>query len=88
MSNKQYTFSLPPEASQIIDSLPKMAKSDCVTQALLQFKKEQARQKSLDVIALLKPQEWDTDKDAVSLVQEARVKRADQVTNNAANDHE
>ena len=72
MSNKQYTFSLPPEAAEIVDSLPKMAKSECVTQALLQFKKEQARQKALDVIALLKPATWDTEKDSVTLVQEAR----------------
>ena len=88
MPNKQYTFSLPPEASQIIDSLPKMAKSECVTQALLQFKKMQDRQKTLDVIALLKPVKWDTEKDSVTLVQESRITRAGQITSNNSADHE
>lgn len=88
MPNKQYTFSLPPEASQIIDSLPKMAKSECVTQALLQFQKQQAQQKALDVIALLKPTEWETQKDSVTLVQEARATRAKQITNTTTTNDE
>lgn len=82
MPNKQYTFSLPPEAAHIIDALPKMEKSECVAQALVQFSKEQARQKALNVLELLQPQVWDTEKDAVTLVQEARQKRSDHLSNN------
>ena len=82
MPNKQYTFSLPPEAASIIDELPKMEKSECVAQALVQFKKEQARKKALDVLDLLQPKEWDTEKNAVTLVQEARQQRSDHLSNN------
>lgn len=84
MANKQYTFSLPFEAGKVIDALPKMEKSEHVTQALLQFEKEKARQKTLDIIKLLRPKDWDTDKDAVTLVQEARQKRAEHLTDNKA----
>jgi hypothetical protein len=79
MSNKQYTFSLPPEAAEVIDVLPKTKKSECVANALLSYKKEQARQKALDFIATLKPKKWNTDKDAVRLVQEAREERSRQL---------
>ncbi len=82
MPNKQYTFSLPPEAGKVIDALPKMEKSERVAQALLQFEKERAKQKTLDILKLLKPKGWDTDKDSVTLVQEARQKRAEHLTNN------
>ena len=83
MPNKQYTFSLPAEAGAIIDSLPKMAKSECVAQALIQYKKQQAKQKTLDVIGLLQPKDWGTEKDAVILVQEARRDRAEHLSNNS-----
>ena len=76
MPNKQYPFSLPPEAGRIIDTLPKMEKSEFVAQALMQFEKERARQKTLDILAMLEPKDWDTEKDAVTLVQEARQQRA------------
>ncbi len=82
MPNKQYTFSLPPEAGKVIDALPKMEKSERVAQALLQFEKERAKQKTLDILKLLKPKDWGTDKDSVTLVQEARQKRAEHLTNN------
>ncbi len=82
MPNKQYTFSLPPEAGRVIDALPKMEKSECVAQALLLFERERAKQKTLDILKLLKPKDWGTDKDSVTLVQEARQKRAEQLTDN------
>jgi hypothetical protein len=82
MPNKQYTFSLPPEAGRIIDALPKMEKSECVAQALMQFEKEMAKQKTLDILALLQPKDWGTEKDAVTLVQEARQKRAGHLSGN------
>ena len=77
MLNKQYTFSLPPEAGRIIDALPKMEKSKCVAEALIQFEKEKAKQKTLDVLALLQPKDWETEKDSVTLVDEARQQRAE-----------
>ena len=83
MANRQYTFSLPPEASEIIDQLPKMEKSEHVAQALVYFKKEKAKQKALDVLAMLKPKDWATDRDAVELVQQARSVRAVQHTTDA-----
>jgi hypothetical protein len=88
MSNKQYTFSLPPEAGEIIDSLPKMEKSERVAQALLHFERQQAKQKTLDVLALLKPREWETDKDAVTLVEEARAYRSANLSDNRQEPHE
>ena len=83
MPNRQYTFSLPPEAGEIVDALPKMEKSEYVAQALLHFEKEKARKKALDLIASLKPKKWDTDKDSVALVQEARIARAKQLSDNS-----
>ena len=82
MPNKQYTFSLPPEAGSIIDALPKTEKSECVAQALIQFRKEKARLKTLDILSLLQPKDWGTEKDSVILVQEAREKRANQLIDN------
>lgn len=83
MMNKQYTFSLPPKASKVIDSLPKMAKSQRVTEALLLFEKYQARKRSLDVLASLKLKDWGTTKDSVTLVREARQIRAEHLINNS-----
>ena len=80
MLNKQYTFSLPPEARRIIDALPKMEKSKCVAKALIQFEKEKAKQKTLDVLALLQPKDWGTEKDSVTLVDEARQQRAEHLS--------
>jgi hypothetical protein len=74
MANRQYTFSLPPEVGNIIDTAPKMEKSKLVAEALLQFKKDNARQKTLDILASITPTDWDTDKSAVELVREARQK--------------
>ena len=82
MSNKQYTFSLPPEAGEIIDALPKMAKSEYVAQALLHFEQKRAKQNALDVLAVLQPKDWNTDKDAVTLIQEARQQRSQHLANN------
>ena len=80
MQNKQYTFSLPTQAGRIIDRLPKMEKSKHIVQALMQYEKEQARQKTLNLITLLKPKDWETDKDAVTLVQEARQQKAQRLS--------
>ena len=74
MQNKQYTFSLPTQAGRIIDRLPKMEKSKLVAEALLQFKRGNARQKALDILASITPTDWDTDKSAVELVREVRQK--------------
>ncbi len=82
MPNKQYTFSLPPEVGKIIDVLPKMEKSERVAQALLHYEREKAKQKTLDILTLLQPKDWGTDKDTVTLVQEARKKRAEQLAGN------
>lgn len=82
MPNKQYTFSLPPEAGRIIDALPKMEKSECVAQALIQFEKEKAKKKTLDILTLLQPRDWGTEKDSVTLVQEARKKRSERSSDN------
>jgi hypothetical protein len=86
--NKQYTFSLPSEVANIIDSLPKTEKSSYVAQAILNQEKEKARQKALDVISLLNPQSWNTKKDAVELVQETRTARAGNILSNAKNNDE
>ena len=77
--NKQYTFSLPESIGQIIDALPKTKKSQYIAEAIINQEKLKAQQKALDVIDLLKPTDWDTDKDAVELVREARVKRTGQI---------
>ena len=74
MANRQYTFSLPPEVGAIIDTAPKMEKSKLVAEALLQFKRGNARQKALDILASITPTDWDTDKSAVELVREVRQK--------------
>ncbi len=44
--------------------------------------KEKERLKALDALKSLKPKDWGTDKDAVTLVQEARQKRAEHLTDN------
>ena len=80
--NKQFTFSLPEEVAEIIDALPKTEKSNYIAQAVLNQEKEKAKQKALDVIALLHPKEWDTEKDAVELVQEARTTKANNILSN------
>lgn len=45
------------------------------------FKKERAKRKALNMLALLQPIDWNTNKDAANLVQEARWKRAEYLSN-------
>ncbi len=47
------------------------------------FEKKNDKQKTLDIIALLRPKDWGTEKDSVTLVKEARNARAKQLINNS-----
>ena len=80
--NKQYTFSLPEEVAAVIDALPKTEKSKYIAQAVVNQEKLKAKQRALDVIALLKPKDWGTDKDAVDLVNDMRTGRASDILAN------
>lgn len=80
--NKQYTFSLPEEVANVIDALPKTEKSKYIAQAVLNQERSKAKQKALDVIALLDPKDWGTDTDAVDLVNEMRIGRSNQILSN------
>ena len=80
--NKQYTFSLPEEVGQVIDALPKTEKSKFVADAVKNQVRMKAKQKALNIIDLLNPKDWETDKDAVQLVQEARTDRSEQILAN------
>lgn len=86
--NKKYTFSLPPEVGVIIDNLSKTKKSDFVAQAILNQERTIAQKKALDVLALIKPKTWDTDRDSVQLVQEARDSRSEQILSKTSNKNE
>ncbi len=80
--NKQYTFSLPEEVAAVIDALPKTEKSKYIAQAVVNQEKLKAKQRALDVIALLSPKDWGTDKDAVDLVNDMRTGTASNILAN------
>ena len=82
MPNKQYTFSLPNEASALIDAQPRSVKSRYVTEALLLKAKFDAQEKVLSLLDSIKPQKGISDKSAVELIRDARDARAQQLINN------
>jgi len=86
MPNRQYTFSLPDEASTLIDAQPKSAKSLYVTEALLLKAKFDAQEKVLTLLDKIKPQVGISDKSSVELVQEGRNARAQQLIDNCNDD--
>ncbi len=53
-----------------------------VAEALFLLKKEQSRIEALNILDSIEATEWDTDKDAVQLVDEARQKRSGQILGN------
>lgn len=82
MTNKQYTFSLPPEVGMVIDALPKMKKSEYVADALMLKGNFNAKKRLLTMLDNIKPRKWLSNKGSVELVQEAREIRAQQLINN------